>query len=150
MSTIILLDTGLLGLITHPQASEEARQCAQWLVSLSLKGFDIKVPEITDYEIRRELLRMNKAKSIKHLNDLKNVLGYVPLTTQTMLVAAEFWAEARKQGKPTADDKALDGDVILAAQASVIESGGSTAIVATTNVGHLSRFVNAKTWRDIS
>jgi len=150
MSTVILLDTGLLGLITHPQASEEARQCAQWLVSLSLKGFDIKVPEITDYEIRRELLRMNKVKSIKRLNDLKNVLGYVPLTTQTMLVAAEFWAEARKQGKPTADDKALDGDVILAAQASVIESAGSTAIVATTNVGHLSRFVNAKTWRDIS
>ncbi|MEO8956108.1 MAG: nucleic acid-binding protein [Ktedonobacteraceae bacterium] len=150
MSTVILLDTGLLGLITHPQASEEARQCAQWLVSLSLKGFDIKIPEITDYEIRRELLRMNKVKSIKHLNDLKNVLGYVPLTTQTMLVAAEFWAEARKQGKPTADDKALDGDVILAAQASVIESAGSTAIVATTNVGHLSRFVNAKTWRDIS
>lgn len=150
MSTVILLDTGLLGLITHPQASEEARQCAQWLVSLSLKGFDIKVPEITDYEIRRELLRMNKVKSIKRLNDLKNVLGYIPLTTQAMLVAAEFWAEARKQGKPTADDKALDGDVILAAQASIIESAGSTAIVATTNVGYLSRFVNAKTWRDIS
>ena len=150
MNTVVLLDTGLLGLITHPQASEEARQCAQWLVSLSLKGFDVKVPEIADYEIRRELLRMNKAKSIKRLNDLKNVLGYIPLTTQTMLVAAEFWAQARKQGKPTADDKALDGDVILAAQASVIASAGSDTLVATTNVGHLSRFVNAKMWKDIS
>jgi predicted nucleic acid-binding protein len=150
MNIVVLLDTGLLGLITHPQASEEARQCAQWLVSLSLKGFDVKVPEIADYEIRRELLRMNKANSIRRLNDLKNVLGYIPLTTQTMLVAAEFWAQARKQGKPTADDKALDGDVILAAQASVIASTGSDTVVATTNVGHLSRFVNAKIWQDIS
>lgn len=149
MSTVILLDTGLLGLITHPQASEEAMHCTQWLVSLSLKGFDVKVPEIADYEIRRELLRMNKTNSIKRLNELKIVLGYIPITTQAMLVAAEFWAQARKQGKPTADDRALDGDVILAAQASVIESTDSTAIVATTNVGHLSRFVNAKTWRDI-
>src|SRR5947209_18742595 len=111
MNIVVLLDTGLLGLITHPQASEEARQCAQWLVSLPLKGSDVKVPEIADYEIRRELLRMNKANSIRRLNDLKNVLVYIPLTTQTMLVAAEYWPQAQKQGKPTADDKALDGDL---------------------------------------
>ncbi len=29
-----------------------------------------------------------------------------------MLKAAEFWAEARRAGKPTADPKALDGDVM--------------------------------------
>jgi hypothetical protein len=39
-----------------------------------------------------------------------------------MLQAAEFWAEARREGIPTADPKALDGDVILAAQATVIEA----------------------------
>jgi len=38
MSSIVLLDTGLLGLITHPKASLEADQCAQWLVMLSMKG----------------------------------------------------------------------------------------------------------------
>ncbi len=115
-----------------------------------MKGFEAKVPEIADYEIRRELLRMDKIDSIKRLDALKDVLGYIPITTQMMLVAAEFWAQARKQGKPTADDKALDGDVILAAQAWVIMDRGQDVVIATTNVGHLSRFVNAKEWKDIT
>ena len=45
---------------------------------------------------------------------------------------------------PTADPKALDCDVILAAQAIEV-----TGIVATDNIGHLSRFVIAKRSRDI-
>jgi hypothetical protein len=61
-----------------------------------------------------------------------------------MLRAAELWAEARKSGMPTADPNELDCDVILAAQA--LEING---VVATENVGHLSRFVAAKYWRNI-
>jgi hypothetical protein len=67
-----------------------------------------------------------------------------------MLKAAEFWAEARRRGIPTADPKALDGDVILAAQATVIEGDGGTVVVATTNVGHLSRFVEAREWQNVN
>jgi len=114
-----------------------------------MKDFEAKVPEIADYELRRELLRMDKIDGIKRLDALKDILGYIPITTQMMLVAAEFWAQARKKGKPTADDKALDGDVILAAQARVIMDGGKNVVIATTNVGHLSRFVNAKEWKGI-
>jgi hypothetical protein len=43
-----------------------------------------------------------------------------------------------------ADPQALDCDVILAAQALAM---GAT--VVTDNVGHLSLFVEAKSWRDI-
>ncbi len=149
MSMVILLDAGPLGLITNPRASQETRECNQWLESLALKGILVKIPEIADFEVRRELLRADKFKGIGRLNDLQKYLDYVPLTTQTMLKAAQFWAQVRKQGMPTADDKALDGDVILAAQATLIQDEGHEVIIATTNVGHLSRLAQAKTWRDI-
>jgi hypothetical protein len=101
MSTIILLDTGLLGLITYPKASLEGDQCRQWLASLSQRESKARVPEIADYELRRELLRMDKFKDIQYLDNLKVTLGYIPLTTPAMLLAAQLWAQARKQGKPT-------------------------------------------------
>lgn len=64
-----------------------------------------------------------------------------------MRQAAVFWADARQRGQPTADDRALDADVILAAQVATIES--THGVVATTNVGHLTRYVQAALWRDI-
>jgi hypothetical protein len=66
-----------------------------------------------------------------------------------MLQAAEFWAQARQQGQPTTVDAALDGDVILAAQAFLLSQQGDPIVIATTNVGHLSRFVPAQRWQDI-
>ncbi len=149
MSVVILLDAGPLGLITNPRASQETRDCNLWLESLVLKGVQVRIPEIADYEVRRELLRGDKFKGIKRLDDLQQYLDYVPLMTKTMLKAAQFWAQVRKQGIPTADNKALDGDVILAAQATIIKDEGNEVIIATTNVGHLSRLANAKEWRNI-
>ena len=74
----------------------------------------------------------------------------MPITTATMLLAAQFWAEIRNTGKPTADPKSLDGDVILAAQAKIEELNGNQVIVATTNVKHLSLFVDAREWQMIN
>ncbi len=66
-----------------------------------------------------------------------------------MLPAAELWADARRQGQPTAPDPALDGDVILAAQARLLGRIESDVVVATTNAEHLYRFVDAVYWREI-
>jgi predicted nucleic acid-binding protein len=112
-------------------------------------GAQVLVPEISDYEVRRELLRANKTRSIARLNGLKSALGYLPITTNVMLRAAELWAQARNMGKPTASDQALDADMILAAQASLIADGDSVT-VATTNVAHLSLFVPGARWQDIA
>lgn len=49
----------------------------------------------------------------------------------------------------TGTERELDIDVILAAQALVLEQGGDRMIVATTNPRHLSRFVDARPWQEI-
>lgn len=147
---IVLLDAGPLGLVTNPKATPQAKVCHEWLEALLSKGVRVQIPEITDYEVRRELLRANLTASVTRLDALKQALGYVPLSTPAMLKAAEFWAQLRREGRPTADDKALDGDVILAAQSTVLGQNGEEVVIATTNVGHLSRLVSAYTWQEIN
>jgi len=142
MAKPIMLDAGPLGRIAHPRPNPEI---TAWLTELLSANAVIIIPEIADYEVRRNLLLAGLTKSISRLNQLKQVLNYQPIHTAIMLKAAELWAEARKQGKPTADLKELDGDVILAAQALQAD-----ATVATENIGHLALFVEAKHWRDIS
>ena len=106
------------------------------------------VPEIADYEVRRELIRAGKRAGLERLDALIKQLEYLAITTPAMRVAAEYWAQARQRGRPAAADAALDGDVILAAQAATVRS--ENVVVATTNVKHLSAFVEARLWQDIS
>jgi predicted nucleic acid-binding protein len=116
-----------------------------WVDRLQSAGTIIVLPEIADYELRRNFLLEGLTSSLTRLDQLKALFYYLPLNTGTMIKAAELWANARRRGRPTADPKELDGDVILAAQA--IQVG---AIVATENVGHLSLFVEAKLWQHIA
>lgn len=64
-----------------------------------------------------------------------------------MLLAAQFWAEARMRGRPTAEPNPLDGDVILATRAILVANEGHEVIIATKNVGYLSLFIAACQWR---
>jgi predicted nucleic acid-binding protein len=96
------------------------------------------VPEIADYELRRELIRAEKAHGIQRLDVICEAFGLVPLTTAVMRAAAQLWADAHNRGGPTAHDSALDGDVILAAQARAIAAEqDAEPVVATTNAKHL-------------
>lgn len=148
MTRVVLLDAGPLGMVTHPGGVAEVDACKVWLQGLVSRGTRVLVPEIADYEVRRELLRARKARSLSRLDELLDALEYLPLTTAAMRRAAELWAEARQQGQPTADAKALDADVILAAQGLTLLTEGEV-VVATTNVGHLKRLITAETWREV-
>jgi hypothetical protein len=44
----------------------------------------------------------------------------------------------------------LDCDVILAAQTLTMDIAPADLVIATTNIGHLSLFVTAAAWRDIT
>ena len=146
MSRTIVLDSRPLGLVTNPAGSMAAAACGQWLLNAAHSGATVMVPEIADYEVRREL-RARRTAGVARLDALVNQVEYLAITTTAMRQAARFWAEARQQGRPTAADPALDGDVILAAQAATLDR--EEVIVATTNVRHLSRVVPAGIWSDI-
>ena len=150
MNKIILLDSTPLGLVSNPRGGGDNDACSAWMRGQLANGVPIAIPEIADYEVRRELLRAGKTRGIAKLDALKTILDYLPLTTSTMLRAAEFWAQARRQGRPTANNLKLDADVILAAQASLLLEEGYEAIVATENVSHLSLFVAADRWQNIA
>jgi predicted nucleic acid-binding protein len=112
-------------------------------------GALIVVPEIADYEVRRELVRAGLEDSVALLDDFVSSVLYEPITTQIMRSAAELWARSRRGGPPTADVHALDADVILAATALAIAEDGHEVVVATDNARHLSLFVDARHWSEI-
>ncbi|MGI0479746.1 type II toxin-antitoxin system VapC family toxin [Geminocystis sp. CENA526] len=145
----IFLDSGILGMVSNPKTNKFNLDCQLWLDNLLVNKAHVIIPEIADYEVRRELIRGEKKASIKKLDELKNLLIYLPISTEVMLLAAHLWAEARQKGSPTADSKSLDGDVILASQAKLAEINGNSVIVATRNVKHLSLFVDAREWQNI-
>jgi predicted nucleic acid-binding protein len=150
MSKIVLLDAGPLGYVTNPRVSPVHLACNEWLTALVDAGVDVRVPEMADYEVRRGLLRVRLHDALERLDTVKASLRYVPLTTEAMLLAARFWADLRNLGFKTADDRALDGDVILAAQAAYIGGiAGVPIVVATDNVKHLEHLCDARQWRAI-
>ena len=136
----ILLDSSPLGALSHPKPDPGV---VQWAAACQRAGHEIYVPEVIDYEIRRELLRANKSVGIRKLDALKAAFRFLPITSPAMLLAADLWANSRQGGLPTGDPKKLDIDVILAAQALTLGVPAGDLIVATSNAAHLSRFVPA-------
>ena len=137
----VMLDSGPLGLIAHHRPR---RDITRWVNSLLAASIPVYVPEICDYEIRRNLISKNLTASLAVLDELPRQLTFRPITSAVMRNAAQLWADARRRGTPTADPKELDADVILAAQALEAD-----AIVVTENVGHLAQFVLTATWQTI-
>lgn len=149
MSRYIVVDSGPLGIASNPRATPDAMDCRNWLRDVLREGTAVVIPEICDYEVRRELLRSSKLEGIRRLDSLKSSFLYLPLTTAMMVRAAQFWADARNMGKPTAEDARLDCDMILSAQAYELGRGGDEVVIATTNVRHLDVFAHARYWKDI-
>jgi hypothetical protein len=143
---VIVLDTGPLGLLTNPNRTAGPVACRQWLSALQAAGRRVIIPEIADYEIRRELIRANLQRAIRFLDNLHQQLEYLPITTLAMRLAADLWAQARNAGVATAGGGSLDGDVILAGQATALNVA---VVVATGNPVHLSRFVPAELWSNV-
>ena len=68
MTRVVVLDTGPLGVITNPRPTPEVVACTTWLRSLLAAGARVVLPEIADYELRRELLRAGKRNGLRRLD----------------------------------------------------------------------------------
>ena len=155
---IVILDSGVLSLLASPiqdasrQEENEIYQCTEWLYYLLSKGVYIVTSEISDYEIRREFIRI-KSDGLVILDSLRSVVDFFPITTEVLKKAAEFWADARQNHIPTSDDKNIDADMIILAQWSLLheEFPGRNILIATKNIRHMKIFAkeNAQEWRNI-
>ena len=151
MNQILFLDSGPLGLLTHPQRSAEVVAVTEWLSHCLLGGCRVIVPAIVYYELKRELLRAKKSFGVARLEAFIAATPgrYLPLSDEALRLAADLWAKSRQEGRPTADPKSLDIDVIIAAQALSFGAGSAEVIIATTNPKHLTQFVTARNWSEI-
>lgn len=145
MATAYLLDTGPLGLLAHRRPAVHAPIRA-WLLQEKAAGATFYISEVADYEVRRELIRMIKAgqmpaSRLQRLDQLTSICTYLPVSTTMWQRAAEFWADARARGLPTASPDALDADALIAAQAAEV-----AATVVTNNASHLGHWVPVRSW----
>jgi predicted nucleic acid-binding protein len=146
--SLVVLDSSPLGILASPRNSPQVVACRRWVAALQAAGRRVILPEIADYEVRRELHLRNSVNGLANLDWLGQQLEYLPLTTGAIRQAAEFWAAVRQAGLPTAGPADIDADVILAAQAVTL--GDPQVVVATGNVGHLTRLVPAELWHNIT
>jgi len=148
---IIFLDSGPLALLTNSKTPPQTLAILTWASAMHQAGHRFIVPAIADYEVRRELERSGKTASLKVLDSWNNAdpQRLIPLTDSALKLAAKLWAQARNVGKPTADPKELDGDVLIAAQVLDMGFPLSEIVIATVNVSHISLFAPADEWQNV-
>ena len=136
----LALDSNVLGKICHPRHHEDVRG---WFRA-AVHEHDLLLPEVADYELRRELLRIGSLRGLQRLDELTRELRYVPVTTATWRESARLWAHLRSTGRATAADDRLDVDVLLAALALAED-----ARVVTSNKKHIALLVDALDWNEV-
>jgi hypothetical protein len=85
---VFLLDANPLSQVTHPKIKPEV---INWMQSLRENNIALKSPEISVYEVRRELIRLSNNKSIERLNQFISY-SLIPINSETFVQAAIFWA----------------------------------------------------------
>lgn len=117
---IVLLDSSVLGQLCNPNSSPNTIAVNNWMYSLLGKGVLLVSSHICDYEVRRSLIlnsmRGFSTKGIDSLDELLEIIGFLPIDKKVLKTASQIWAEARNRGISTADEKSLDADVIICAQ----------------------------------
>ena len=57
MSAAVVLNADPAGILSNPNSTHRVMKCRQWLVDWLVAGRRVLLPEVVDYEVRRELIR---------------------------------------------------------------------------------------------
>lgn len=145
----LLLDSNILARVVRSDVDENRPVTAAIFRLQKDPEFRVSVPEIVDYELRRKLTHLAYQRhherkwareALVNLDELVS-MGYTPLTTEAMRLAARIWAQTRSEGQSRAPEDSLDIDVILAAQAQQL--GGK---IITTNKKHFRNIADVFDW----
>jgi toxin FitB len=142
VARIFIFDSDPAGLVCHEPGNPERAGVWNWMLKEWVAGAIIVIPAIVDYEVRRSLILAETWESVERLDALyDHHVRYLPISQDALKRAAELWARARREHRPTASDPALDGDVIMSAQAMEFCSDADDWQVITENVEHIARYV---------
>ncbi len=152
---IIFIDSNILGQLCSPKYTDDLAALENWF-ERSLIRYTVVSSMVCDYEVRWGLLLTQKqgliASGLPLLDDLHQLIDFLPVDRTVWNLAAEICAVARASGQPTAGDRNLDADMIICAtwQDLATRYPGQAVVIATTNIRHyLSRFANVAKWEDL-
>lgn len=151
----VYLDTGVVLLLLSPgkRHKEVNQQCVNWYLALLDRGHDIFIPDVVYHEAERGyLITRRKHPHTKKLQALKALVSTggarrLSITSRAIDHASILWAYLRLNGIKVSENS-FDADVMIAAQIRQ-HRVRDHQVIATTNVRHLERMVNASSWQDI-
>ena len=129
-SKVVILDSGPLGKFCNPV---KRRQVKILINFLRAEKIPLRVAEITVYELRRNLELEELQKAINNLSKYKQRQEIILIDSESLDDAANLWAIIRRQGESTADQKNIDCDVIMVAQALKLRQEFEQIIILTTD-----------------
>lgn len=171
MSTLIFLDTGVLGKLIHPlvdqgknrlaqnaesevkESIREAIECNEWLETLINEGYPVAISEIVNYEARRDHVRRirdrksgleEKQKALKAIQRLDALITKKGVAYFTVTgEEGNVMQEAAELWAFARNNSyvAHDADLIIAAQAVIIKRIGIDVIIATTDTEDFNRLL---------
>jgi len=95
VSVAVVLDSTPLGLLCHPRQPPPVVACRQWITHLLAAGRRVIVPEIADYEVRREFFGWAARSHWQTWTATGLNLSTFPLRRPRCDGAAELWSQAR-------------------------------------------------------
>lgn len=120
-----LRESGRLDM-TRPYARVYAR-----LVQSRNLGYDVGLCEPVLYEVRRGLIYAKAHTKLAYLDQIRGLLGFVPLTTPDWEAAAQLWADLQSRGRALSDVDLLIAGVSLRTGATLVSADADFKAVPT-------------------